>query len=164
LVGLLLRVEFLKADDTPRYQRPLYLFWTGSWEVDLSDLCRIYLWRFAIEHAFRFLKQRLGLNACQSSDPLVIKHWLWLVATAYWQLLLLEPLVADHRPPWYRHPLPCQPYARTPGMVRRGALSFLLALGTLAAPPKPAGKGGGRSLGYRPEPKKRHGVVRKGKK
>lgn len=63
LVGLALRVEFLKAAGTPRYQRPLWLFWTGPETVALPDLCLMYLWRFALEHAFRFLKQQVGLTA-----------------------------------------------------------------------------------------------------
>jgi len=29
LVGLVVRVEFLQADGTPKYRRPLWLFWTG---------------------------------------------------------------------------------------------------------------------------------------
>jgi hypothetical protein len=37
--------------------------------VPLHDLCLMYLWRFAIEHAFRFMKQHLGLNANQSTPP-----------------------------------------------------------------------------------------------
>jgi hypothetical protein len=163
LIGIVLRVEFLKADDTPRYKTPLYLFWTGPLTVPLEDLCRMYLWRFAIEHAFRFLKQNLGLTACRSSNPEVISRWLWLVALAYWQLLLMAPLVADHRPAWRRTPLP-ETKTLTPGMVQRGALSFLLRLGTPAAAPRPAGKGTGRPNGYRPQPKKRYPVVRKGQK
>lgn len=161
LVGTMLRVEFLKADDTPRYKTPLYLFWTGPLTVPLEELCLMYLWRFAIEHAFRFLKQRLGLNTCRSTNPQVVSHWMWLVALAYWQLLLLSPLVADHRPAWRRQPL-AQGQLLTPGMVQRGALSFLLALDSPATPPRPAGKGHGRPKGYRPQPKKRHQVVRKG--
>lgn len=163
LVGMVLRVEFLKADDTPRYKTPLYLFWTGPLTVPLEELCRMYLWRFAIEHAFRFLKQRLGLNACCSADPQVVSRWLWLVALAYWQLLLMAPVVADHRPPWRRTAL-SETKMLTPGMVQRGALSFLLSLGTPAVAPRPAGKGCGRPEGYRPQPRKRYPVVRKGKK
>ena len=163
LVGMVLRVEFLKADDTPRYKTPLYLFWTGPLTVPLEELCRMYLWRFAIEHAFRFLKQRLGLTACCSANPQVVSRWLWLVALAYWQLLLMAPLVADHRPPWRQTRLP-ETKMLTPGMVQRGALSFLLRLGTPAAAPRPAGKGCGRPEGYRPHPRKRYPVVRKGKK
>jgi hypothetical protein len=90
LVGMVLRVEFLKADDTPRYKTPLYHFWTGPFTVPLEDLCRMSLWRFAIEHAFRFLKQRLGLNTAQSTNPHAIAQWQGLTALAYWQLLLSE--------------------------------------------------------------------------
>ena len=164
LVGMVLRVEFLKADDTPRYKTPLYLFWTGPFTVPLEDLCRMYLWRFAIEHAFRFLKQRLGLNTAQSTNPHAICQWQWLTALAYWQLLLMEPLVADHRPAWYRHATPSQPWSRSPGIVQRGALAFLCGFGTPAAPPRPAGKGTGRPKGYRPQPKKRYPVVYKSSK
>lgn len=161
LIGMLLRVEFLKADDSPRYKTPLYLFWTGSLAVPLEELCRMYLWRFALEHAFRFLKQRLGLNAAQSPKPQAISHWQGLVALAYWQLLLMEPLVADHRPAWYPRATPGQPWSNSPGIVQRGALAFLCGFGTPAAPPRPAGKGTGRAKGYRPQPKKRFPVVYK---
>ena len=41
LVGMVLSVQFLKADGTPRFKRPLYLFWTGPTSVALADLARI---------------------------------------------------------------------------------------------------------------------------
>jgi hypothetical protein len=63
LVGLVLRVEFLQADGTRRYKRPLWLFWSGPSDVGLADLAQMDLLRFVIEHFFRFLKQRLGLLA-----------------------------------------------------------------------------------------------------
>lgn len=161
LVGLVLRVEFLKADGTPRYKRPLYLFWTGPGDVALSDLCLMYLWRFALEHAFRFLKQHLGLNANQSTSLHSTELWMWLCALAYWQLLLLREVVADYRPAWYRRASAGTTPSLTPGLVQRAVLRFLLKLGTPAATPKPAGKGSGRPRGYRPAPRKRHAVVKK---
>lgn len=164
LVGLVLRVEFLKEDGTPRYQRPMWLFWTGPTTVPLADLCRMYLWRFAIEHAFRFMKQRLGLNANQSTNPASADRWMWLCTLAYWQLLLMTQLVEDLRPAWHPRPTADRPRPLTPGQVQRGALRFLCKLGTPAAPPRPAGKGGGRPKGYRPKPRTRFAVVRKGKK
>jgi hypothetical protein len=121
----------------------------------------MYLWRFALEHAFRFLKQRLGLNAAQSPKPQAISHWQGVVTLAYWQLLLMEPLVADHRPAWYPRATPGQPWSNSPGIVQRGALAFLCGFGIPAAPPRPAGKGTGRAKGYRPQPKKRFPVVYK---
>ncbi len=50
----------------------------------------MYLWRFAIEHAFRFLKQHFGLNANQSTNPDSIHLWMRLCALAYWQLVLMR--------------------------------------------------------------------------
>jgi hypothetical protein len=163
LVGMVLRVEFLKADGTPRYQRPLWLFWTGPTTVALQELCWMYLWRFAIEHAFRFLKQHLGLNASRLTIPVSIDHWMWMCALAYWQLLLRREVVEDLRPAWHAHTVDGKRKPLTPRQVQRGALRFLLKLGTPAVAPRPAGKGQGRRQGYHPRPRKRFPVVRKGK-
>lgn len=159
LVGLVLCVEFLKADGTPRYQRPLWLFWTGPATVRLADLCQMYLWRFAIEHAFRFLKQHLRLNANQSTNETSIERWLWLCALAYWQLLLMRPAVVDLRPAWQPRTVNGEPRPLTPGQVQRGAGRLLRQLGTPAVPPRPAGKGTGRRPGYHPAPRPRYKVV-----
>ena len=98
---MVLKVEFLRPDGTPRYVRPLWLFWTGPTTMPLKALCLIYLWRFAIEHTFRFLKQHLGLNTSQSTDTICTDHWMWLCGIAYWQLLLMRDDVKDALPAWY---------------------------------------------------------------
>ena len=163
LVGLLLMVEFLKLDGTPRYQRPLYLFWTGSATVSLTDLCRMYLWRFAIEHLFRFLKQHLGLNTSRSPDPKHHECWVWSCALAVAQLLLIRHNVAQQRPPWQRPPTgTAQPTTLTARQTQRNAFAFLRTLATPAAYTRIAGKGLGRPLGYRPKPRTRHSVIKKG--
>ena len=164
LVGLALRVEFLKADGTLRYQRPMWLFWTGPETVALEAVCRMYLWRFAIEHAFRFMKQHLGLNAHCLTDPDSIQRWMWLCALAYWQLLLMGRDVQDLCPAWYPRKAEGPHRWLTPGQVQRSAGRFLVKLGTPADPPRPAGKGRGRAKGYRPAPRQRYPVVRKGQK
>jgi hypothetical protein len=163
LIGLVLRVEFLKADGSLRYQRPMWLFWTGPEMVALQDLCRMYLWRFAIEHAFRFMKQRLGLNAhCLASND-EIQRWMWLCTLAYWQLLLMGQEVEDLSPAWYPAKRDGENKAMlTPGQVQRGAGRFIAKQGTPASAPRPAGKGLGRKKGYRPASRKRYKVVRKG--
>ena len=164
LVGMVLSVQFLKADGTPRFKRPLYLFWTGPSSVALADLARMYLWRFAIEHMFRFLKQHMGLTASNSPNLQGRLRWVWCCALAYCQLLFIRHQVADRRPAW--HPTYVRGRLRplTPRQVQRNALPFLLALGSPAFPTQPAGKGSGRAPGYRPEPRKRHPVVKKSKK
>ena len=161
LVGLVLKVEFLKADGTPRYQHPIWLFWTGDPRLNLADLARMYLWRFALEHGFRFLKQHLGLNANGSPQLISVERWMWLSALAYWQLLLMRPAVSDLRPAWHPRKINGEPRTLTPGQVQRGALRFLLGLGTPARGTRPAGKGHGRQRGYHPAPRTRYAVVRK---
>lgn len=168
LVGMVVCVQFLKADGTPRFQRPLYLFWTGPTAVALVDLARMYLWRFAIEHMFRFLKQHLGLTCANSPDLEHRLRWVWCCALAYCQLLLMRHAVAHRRPDWHPYsvqggnPLGAPPL--TPRQVQRQALAFLLTLGSPARPAQPAGKGAGRALGYHPKARKRFPVVTKSRK
>lgn len=164
LVGIVLSVQFLKADGTARFKRPLYLFWTGPTSVALADLARMYLWRFAIEHMFRFLKQHLGLTTSNSPNLQGRLRWVWCCALAYCQLLFIRHKVADRRPPW--HPTYVRGRRRplTPRQVQQNALPFLLAVGSPALPTQLAGKGSGRLPGYRPEPRKRHPVVKKSRK
>ena len=163
LVGMVLRVEFLRADGTPRYKRPMWLFWTGPETVGLEDLCRMYLWRFAIEHMFRFLKQHMGLNANQSTDLVSTDHWMWLCALAYWQLLLMRDEVKASRPAWY--PAGTRPETKglTPGQVQRSAFGYLVQLGTPARDTRKAGKGKGRSKGYHQVARTRYPVIKKAK-
>jgi Transposase DDE domain len=164
LVGSVVCVEFLKEDGTPRYKRPLWLFWTGPQDVAPQDLCRMYLWRFAIEHLFRFLKQHLGLNSNRSSNLESLRHWMWIVALAYWQLLLMRATVQPNRPAWHPCKKDGQDKPLTPSQVQRAAQIFLLQSGTPAANPRPAGKGRGRQIDYHPAPRKRYEVVFKTKK
>jgi len=158
LIGTLLQIEFLKADGTPRYKRPMWLFWTGPQNAALSDLCQMYLWRFAIEHMFRFLKQHMGLNSNRSPDLVSAQQWMWLCALAYWQLLLMRDVVKEDRPAWYPRKRE-QRTKLTPYQVQRSALIFLLELGTPARKPRPAGKGAGRPKNYHPTPRTRYPVV-----
>jgi hypothetical protein len=163
LVGLLLRIEFLRADGTPRYKRPMWLFWTGPDTAPLEELCRMYLWRFAIEHFFRFLKQHLGLNANQSTDPVSTDQWMWLCALAYWQLLLMRDAVKPSQPAWYPAGTQAKTKGLTPGQVQRSALAFLVQLGTPARDVRKAGKGKGRPKGDHPSARTRYPVIKKAK-
>lgn len=162
--GSVVCVEFLKEDDTPRYKRPLWLFWTGPEDVSPQDLCKMYLWRFAIEHLFRFLKQHLGLNSHRSTNLESLKRWMWIVALAYWQLLLMREAVQPNRPAWHPRKKDGQDKPLTPAQVQRSAQAFLLQSGIQADKVRTAGKGHGRQKGYRPDPRKRFDVVFKTKK
>lgn len=50
----------------------------------------MYLWRFDIERLFRFFKQQSGLNSHRSGQIESLKLWMWIVALACWQLLLIR--------------------------------------------------------------------------
>ena len=100
----------------------------------------MYLWRFAIEHMFRFLKQHMGLNASRSNNLVSTEQWMWLCALAYWQLLLMREEVADARPAWQPRFRDGQQKELTPGQVQRAALRYLLQLGTPAHSPRPLEK------------------------
>jgi len=163
LVVMLLRVEFRKPDGKPRYKQPMWLLWTGPTGVPLPELCKMYLWRFAIEHMFRFLKQNLGLNTSRSNDLDATEQWMWMCTLAYWQLLLMRDLVEDACPAWYPRFRNGKQKELTPGQVQRAALRYLSHLGTPAKAPKLAGKGYGRSKGYRPAPRVRYPVIQKAK-
>jgi len=163
LLVMLLRVEFLKADGTPRYKQPMWLLWTGPSDVPLQELCKMYLWRFAIEHMFRFLKQNLGLNTSRSNDLVATEQWMWLCALAYWQLLLMRNGVEEDCPAWYPRFRNGKRRDLTPGQVQRAALGYLVQMGTPAHATKLAGKGKGRQKGYRPAPRTRYPVIKKGK-
>ena len=164
LSGTVLCIEFLKEDGTPRYKRPIWLFWTGPQDVTLQALCRMYLWRFAIEHLFRFLKQHIGLNSNRSPSLASTEKWMWLCALAYWQLLLMRNLVQPNCPAWHPHHKNGRVHPLTPAQVQRSALTFLLQSGTPARNTRPAGKGSGRQQGYRPAPRLRYDVVFKTQK
>jgi IS4 transposase len=157
--GSVVCVEFLKEDDTPRYKRPIWLFWTGPEDITPQELCRMYLWRFAIEHLFRFLKQHMGLNSNRSTNPESLQRWMWIVGLAYWQLLLMRDTVHADRPAWHPLKKDGQPKPLTPAQVQRSAQAFLLHSGSPATNTRTAGKGRGRQKGFHPAQRKRHDIV-----
>ena len=161
LEGMVVRVEFLKADGTPKYQRPLWLFWSGPSTVALEHLCQMYLLRFGIEHFFRFLKQRLGLHCAHSTDDAVQRNWLWTVAFAYIQLMLARTGVSAQPRPWDPKPRRDPKRPLTPGQVHEAWSVFSRELETPAHAPRPSGKGTGRSVGIRPQPRPRYPVISK---
>lgn len=161
--GTAVRIEFFRSDGNSCYAHPIWLFWIGPQTVSLEDLCHMYLWRFAIEHTFRFLKQHLGLNVNCSTNLNHTQQWMWLCALGYWQLLLLRSEAVNLRPAWYPQRSGSHLRILTPRLVQRQAQSLLLRLGTPAAPLRPAGKGIGRPSGFRPKPKPHFRIVKKTK-
>jgi hypothetical protein len=139
--------------------KPLWLvWWGGALPQDLRTIWRWYQRRFAVEHAFRFLKQDLGWTAIRPRAPETADRWSWLLAAGLWQLWLARAQVADARLPWERVPVD----GLSPGRVRRGFGGLLAILGTPARAPRVRGKSPGRPVGQCPGPAPRHPVLRRG--
>jgi len=153
LSGMVVRVEFLKADGTPKYRRPLWLFWSGPHTMAPEVIAQIYLARVGVEHFFRFAKQRLGLVCAQSPTLAANETWAWLVALAYTQLLLARNLVTPAWRPWDAKSRPPSKLELTAGQVLNAWATFSRTLGTPAAAPRPSGKGKGRQVGEHPTPR-----------
>jgi hypothetical protein len=161
LEGLVVRVLFLKADGTPKYRRPLWLFWSGPGTMALEAIAQMYLARYGIEHFFRFAKQRLGLLCAQAPTLAACETWVWLVAFAYTQLLLARSAVTPAWRPWDPQPRSQTQPELTAGQVLNAWATFSHGLGTPAAAPRPSGKGTGRQVGDRPTPRPKCPVISK---
>lgn len=157
IAGVILRLEFLTEDGKPLFNKPIWLFSTAT-SATPETLARAYLWRSSHELTFRFLKQHLGLTACQSPSLTCCDNWYQLVALVMNLLLSLKPQLTNKPPPWYpqaRHKTISQRQAQ------KQALDFLLKVSTPTKPAQPAGKAPGRPKGYHPPPRMRHPVIRK---
>lgn len=153
-----LRVTLGRLPRREQPPKPLWLVWHGG--VLPPDLRTVWHWyqrRFAVEHAFRFLKQALGWTTVRLRSPQQADRWSWLLAAGLWQLWLARALVADARLPWERPATG----AWSPGRVRRGLGGLLGTLGTPVRPPQPRGKSPGRQRGQSPGPAPRHPVQRR---
>ena len=157
LTVLRVRVAHLPRRSAP--PAPLWLVWHGGeLPADLRVVWHWYQRRFAIEHAFRFLKQDLGWTTIRPRQPAAADRWSWLLAIALWELWLARGPVADQRLPWER---PAAGGRLSPGRVRRAFGGLLLTLGTPAPPPRPRGKSPGRRRGACPGPAPRCPVQRR---
>ena len=166
LVGMVVCVTVLNAEGKPKFKKPLWLFWTGATHIELRDIARIYLWRFCIEHFFRFMKQHMGLCSCNATALQAVTQWMRLCMLAYWQLLLSVDLAQPPNMPWRKLPAQAVPqaFSFTPRQVQLAFHDIMKGIGTPAQSPRPAGKAPGRALGFNPKPRTRHTIIYKSKK
>lgn len=156
------RVEVLTKEGKPRYSRPLWLCWTGPAQMDWAEFWRVYLKRFCLECVHQFTKNSLSWTRGRFGYTEREERWTWLVMLAYWQLLLAAPAARDLCRPWQK----AMPEGRlpTPARVQRDWERIYREVGRVARTPKVRGKPAGRACGYRPMPRPRYEVVRKGEK
>jgi hypothetical protein len=139
-----------------RISRPLWLVWIGEGEPELSQIWRQYLRRFAIDHWYRFAKQRLHWTLPKLGTREQCERWSDLMPLLTWQLWLARELVIDRPLPWQKSVTNL-----TPGRVAQSMGGVLAAIGTPSHPPKPRGKSPGWSIGQPRRRKIRCPIVRK---
>ena len=136
----LLKVERL-SQRTGKAIKPMWLAWVGEQMPPLTEVWRLYLRRFAVDHWYRFIKQRQHWTLPKLSTPKQCERWSDLMPLMTWELWLARDIVTDNPLPWQNSTVKL-----TPGRVAQAMGGVLAVIGTPAHPPKPRGK----SLGWIP--------------
>ena len=90
----LIQVERLEQPNGRTF-RPLWLAWMGLEMPAVPEIWRKYLRRFAIDHWYRFLKQRLHWTLPHFSTPEQSERWSDLMPLLSWQLWLARQAGSD---------------------------------------------------------------------
>jgi len=156
---IVVRVERLDARGTRRDPKELWLAWIGEEPPPLNEWWWSYLRRFAVDHWYRFAKQRLHWPLPHFGTPEQAEHWSDLMPLITWELWQARDIVADNPLPWQK------PQAKlTPGRVCQGMGAVLAVIGTPACEPKPRGKSPGWPKGRPRKRRERYPVVKKSQK
>lgn len=152
----LVLVERLNEDGSKRVVKPLWLAWVGEQMPRLDEVWRLYLRRFAVDHWYRFLKQRLHWTLPKIATPKQCERWSDLMPMITWELWLARDIVSDNPLPWQK-----SIEKLTPGRVAQAMGGILAAIDTPAKPPKPRGKSPGWTTGQPRSRRIRYPIVKK---
>jgi DDE superfamily endonuclease len=149
----LIRVERLEIPQA----KPLWLIWySPNNAAPGNNVWNRYLRRFAIEHWYRLLRQRLHWTVPHLATPAQMETWSDLMPLLTWQLWLAKEVVSDQPLPWQK------PMTRlSPGRIADSFTSLLLRIGSPAPDPKPRGKSPGWTPGKVRTKRIRYPVVKK---
>lgn len=150
-------VERLNKDGSVRVVKPMWLAWMGDVMPCLDEVWQLYLRRFAVDHWYRFLKQRLHWTAPKFATPQQCERWSDLMPMISWELWLARDIVCDNPLPWQK-----SIDNLTPGRVAQSMGGILAAIDTPANPPKPRGKSPGWKTGKPRQRRIRYPLVKKG--
>ncbi|MEO0968586.1 MAG: NF041680 family putative transposase [Cyanobacteria bacterium J06639_18] len=149
-------VERLNPDGSKRVSRPMWLAFVGSKIPPINELWKFYLRRFAVDHWYRFIKQRLHWTLPKLSTPQQCDKWSDLMPLMTWELWLARDIVSDNPLPWQK------PTTKlTPGRVAQAMAGILIRISTPAKPPKLRGKSPGWREGKIRNRRIRYPIVRK---
>ena len=137
-------------------RKPLWLVWVGEQTPILCSIWQKYLRRFAVDHWYRFIKQRLHWTLPHFSTPEQSERWSDLMPLLSWQLWLASYSIKDCPLPWQK------PYQNlSPGRVANAFATVLARIGTPASNPKPRGKSPGWFPGKPRKQRTRYPIVKK---
>lgn len=156
---LLLRVERLDEQRPWRVLKPLWLTWVGEEMPPLDEVWQVYLRRFAVDHWYRFAKQRLHWTLPKLSTPKQCERWSDLMPLMSWELWLARDIVVDNPLPWQKSLTQF-----TPGRVAQAMGGVLAVIDTPAQAPKLRGKSPGWTPGQPRQQRTRYPVVKKGRR
>ena len=149
-------VERLNPDGSKRVSRPMWLAFVGSQMSPIAELWKFYLRRFAVDHWYRFIKQRLHWTLPKLSTPQQCDKWSDLMPLMTWELWLARGIVIDNPLPWQK------PTTKlTPGRVAQAIPGILIRISTPAKPPKLRGKSTGWKTGKPRKRRIKYPIVRK---
>lgn len=136
---------------------PLWLVWLSPQLPNLAILWQQYLRRFAIDHWYRFCKQRLHWTTPHLTTPEQAQRWSDLMPLLSWQLWLARTVVSECPLPWQKLTVQL-----SPGRVANSFSSVLAVIGTPAPAPKLRGKSPGWTPGRIRQRRIRCPIVKKG--
>ena len=161
-----LRIRMLHAAGQSAFKHDLWLILIGTRQQDLSllDIWQAYRQRFAIEHFFRFGKQRRLLDEFQTPESDREENWIQCVKLADVQLWLMRNLVNNLPRPGEKYLPQVKAGLVSPYRTLRDAERIISQMGTPAQAPKPRGKSPGRSTGAQIPRRERLPVIKKSRK
>lgn len=160
----LIRISRPGARGTRRDPKAQWLAWVGYQgrrPPPVEEWWRVYGRRFALDHWYRFAKQRLHWTVPQLSTPKQCEVWSELMPLVTWELWLAREVVSDRPLPWQKA---LAPGKLTPGRVAQGVGAVIGRIGTPTCVPKPRGYSPGWPTGMARKPKERAPVHKKGRK
>lgn len=149
-------VERLREDGSPRINKPMWLAFVGEEMPPLSQVWLLYLRRFAIDHWYRFIKQRLHWTLPKLSTPQQCDRWSDLMPIITWELWQARDIVNDNPLPWQK-----AISQLTPGRVAQAMPGILMHVSTPAKAPKQRGKSPGWKTGKQRQRRIRYPIVKK---
>jgi hypothetical protein len=148
----LVRICIYNDRDELVYRDPLWLIVMGHerQQLSLQDIYEAFQERSAMEHFFRFTKQKLLLDSFQTPETAHEEHWWQIANLAYLQLWVAKEHASCLPRPWERSLPQVKEKHLSPTMVQRSFTGIIRQFGTPAGLPKRRGYSPGRRQGTAP--------------